>query len=120
MKKVQFENWLSLLLGVWFFMTPWLVTHNLSEAQTSLINWNAWLVGAAVIISASLALQSLKPWEEWANLILGVWLILSPWILGYAAEKGLLWNSIIVGLAITVLSGLALPEAQKLQQRQLQ
>ena len=115
MKKAQWENWVNFALGVWLFITPWIMSHNLMSDTAVMVNWNAWIAGAVVAITAGLALQDLRPWEEWVNLALGAWMILSPWIFGYAAERGLMWNSIVVGLAIAVFSGLALPVAQKLQ-----
>jgi len=35
------------------------------------------------------------------NAVLGVWLVLSPWLLDFAASAGAMgWNNLIVGLAI--------------------
>jgi hypothetical protein len=115
MKNAQWENWVNLVLGVWLFATPWTVAHRLAADLTNMMSWNSWLVGLAVAISAGMALQELKPWEEWVNLVLGVWIVLSPWIFGYASEASLTWNSIVVGLCIAVFSGISIPVAQKLQ-----
>jgi hypothetical protein len=38
------------------------------------------------------------------NLLAGLWLIVSPWVFGYEAQPGALWNSIIVGIVIVVLA----------------
>lgn len=48
------------------------------------------------------------------NLILGVWLILSPWILGAAEFTGFAWVSVIVGLLVVVDSIWALSQATKI------
>lgn len=115
--KAEWENWANLVLGIWLFFSPWIFLENLNVVAMS-VNINFWLAGILIAISAGVALQQLKPWEEWVNLILGVWVILSPWIMGFAAQKYLVWNSIVVGLAIAVLSGIALPVAQKLQRQE--
>lgn len=112
-KKTAWEDWVNVFLGAWIFVIPWSVSHSLPNLAMSGAMWNFWIVGAVVVISAALALSDIKPWEEWTNLTAGVWLILSPWILGYANQSGLLWNSVIVGLAVSVLSGLALPIAKR-------
>ena len=39
-------------------------------------------------------------WASWTNVVLGVWLIIAPFLLGYSAETTALWNDIIVGLFI--------------------
>ena len=112
MKKAQWENWLSLVLGVWFFVLPWTASSNLLTTAGS---WNAWIAGAGIAISAIFALRELKPWEEWVNIVLGVWVAISPWTFGYAKDASLLWNSLVVGLAVTILSAAALQVARKVK-----
>ena len=112
-KNANWENWLNLVMGAWVFIIPWSVSHSMPSLSGSGAMWNFWVVGAVVFISAAMALQDIKPWEEWTNLIAGVWLLLSPWLFGYASQSGLLWNSVGFGLAVAILSGLALPIAQK-------
>ncbi len=116
-KKAEWENWFNLALGIWLFMTPWLMPHNLSSEIAMTMNWNFWIVGAIVAITAGLALRDLQPWEEWVNLALGIYVFLSPVFFGYAEERGLMLNSVVVGLAIAVFAGLAIPIAQKLQRQ---
>jgi SPW repeat len=51
-------------------------------------------------------------WEEWANFALGVWLVVSPWVLDFAGFPTILlmWNSVIFGALIFVVAGWALTE----------
>ncbi len=110
MKKAQWENWLSLVLGVWFFILPWTAS---SSLLTTAASWNAWVAGAGIVVSAIFALRELKPWEEWVNIALGVWVMISPWTFDYAKDATLLWNSLVVGIGVSVLSALALQIARK-------
>ncbi len=43
------------------------------------------------------------------NIILGIWLIISPFILGFAGNSPAQWNNIVVGIlvALVALSGLS-------------
>ena len=43
--------------------------------------------------------------SSWAEVIIGAWLIVSPWILGASGVTLLLWSNTILGLAL-VLMGL--------------
>jgi len=60
--------------------------------------------------------MALKRWQDWVNVILGAWMVASPWILGFAAGESLVaspWalgfadhgtpttNAVIVGLLVT-------------------
>ena len=66
------------------------------------------IFGAAVVVFAVLALFVPKRWEEWTNLILGLWLIASPWILAFQSYTVAAANMVVVGAVIVVFSGTAL------------
>lgn len=122
MKKANWENRISLFFGVWLFITPWILMERIAGASFyNATMWNAWITGFIIASFAIMALLDLRPWEEMVNMMVGVWLILSPWILGYAVDRTLAWNSVIAGMIVSVLSVLALPVAQqvKLQKQRI-
>ncbi len=41
-------------------------------------------------------------WQDGVELVLGVWLAASPWILGFADMPFAMWNAVILGVAIVV------------------
>jgi hypothetical protein len=46
-----------------------------------------------------------KRWQDWVNLLLGVWLFASPWLMNYAAEPPRAsWNAHILGAVIAVIA----------------
>ena len=45
-------------------------------------------------------MMRLKHWQDAVNAVLGVWLILSPWAMGYQGETAAMSNAIIIGLAL--------------------
>jgi len=38
------------------------------------------------------------------NVLLGCWLIVSPWIFSYAGNQGGLWNSIVAGIIVLLVA----------------
>lgn len=42
---------------------------------------------------------------NWAQIILGIWLVISPWILGFGEINTALWNNVVIGILI-LISGL--------------
>lgn len=40
----------------------------------------------------------------WINFILGLWLIISPFLLGYSNVRPAMWNEIIVGVLVLIFS----------------
>jgi hypothetical protein len=50
-----------------------------------------------------------KQWQDWVNLILGLWMITSPWILGFVGGANVVvWSAWILGAAIVVFTALAM------------
>lgn len=45
---------------------------------------------------------------NWINLIAGLWLIFAPWLLGFSGTTYALWNSVILGLIVAIVAGVAL------------
>jgi len=43
-------------------------------------------------------------WVNYGQLILGFWILLAPWILGYASLSPALWSSVVSGVLISLLA----------------
>lgn len=41
-------------------------------------------------------------WNHWVIVGLGGWLIISPWLLGFAAFNLAVWNALVIGALIIV------------------
>lgn len=117
MKNADWENWVNVALGIWIILTPWSVSHGLGPEIMGPASWNFWIVGFAITLVAALALRDIRPWEEWTNAALGIWLLFSPWLFGYTASAALTWNSVVAGLIVASVAALALPVANRRQLR---
>jgi hypothetical protein len=92
----------NLVLAAILLITPWLFTLTNKTARIDL-----WASSLAVILISLAAITAFARWEEWANLLLGIWLIASPWILGFAHTRAMHF-SIGVGVVIAFLAALEL------------
>lgn len=43
-------------------------------------------------------------WQDWAGFSLGLWLAVSPWVLGFSDEQAATANAAVVGIALAVVS----------------
>ncbi len=43
-------------------------------------------------------------WNAWVNLIVGILLILSPFVLGFSGDTTALWTAIIGGTIVAIVS----------------
>ena len=103
MKRETFVgDLINLILAVWLFLSPWLV----GFAGTMPAAWVAWLTAIAVAIFAIAALAALAEWEEWINLILGIWLIISPWVARFSTQYDPKLTVSLTGLAIAVIAAI--------------
>jgi hypothetical protein len=69
----------QLALAAVLFASPWLFAFAQSEATM-----DARISGVLVAAVSVIALLMFREWEEWINVVLGAWVIASPWILGFA------------------------------------
>jgi len=96
MQEKRWQDWTNVLLGLWLILAPLVGVGVISDVAAI----NSYLTGAAVAIFASAALTRPQLWEEYTNLVLGLWLIAAPFVLGFTNLAGPMWNQIIVGLLI--------------------
>jgi hypothetical protein len=92
----------KLLLAMFLLISPWLFA---IANGTAAVDLRA--SGAAIAILSLAAMVAFANWEEWVNLLLGLWLIVSPWVLGFAHTSAMHF-SIGVGAAVTFLAALEL------------
>lgn len=93
-------NWLTLVLAVWLFVSPWI----LPAAAAGSWAWNAWIVAILVGGLSIAALQQMTEWEDWGNLVLGAWLFISPWLFGFTGAASAAWNAYIVGALVAAIA----------------
>lgn len=92
-------NALSLMLGIWLFVSPWVYGGAGSAGAL-----NSWIVGAVIVILAAIRFGNAPVPLRLVNALLGVWVFVSPWVYGYAGNTGRLINSLGAGMLIFFLS----------------
>jgi hypothetical protein len=99
---MRWQDWAGLILGAWLAISPCVLGFTANDCAT----WNAVIVGVAIAAYSFIEIEMPKPWEEWVNLVLGVWLIVSPLALGYQAVPA--WNAVFVGVLVVLLAAWAM------------
>ncbi len=92
----------NLAIGAFLFVSPWLLGLTRENARL-----DTWAVGAALVVLSLAAIVLFAEWEEWLSLLLACWLIVSPWVLGFAHTKAMHW-AIGIGVVSLYLSALEL------------
>jgi len=90
----------NFVLGTWLFISPWV----LGFSDAGVIATSAWLFGVIIAGLALAAIFAYESWEEWSAAAVGVWVFISPWVLGAASDARILWSSLIVGALLVILA----------------
>jgi hypothetical protein len=92
----------SLMVGLFLFASPWLFVFANENARIDI-----WTTGALIAATSIFAIVMFSNWEEWLNLLLGFWLLVSPWALGFTHTKAM-HMSIGAGIIVTFMAALEL------------
>lgn len=101
--QIATASGLNVIVGIWLIIAPFLLGHPAISAAV----WNDVIVGILVLIFAGIRISGAyqAAWLSWINFVLGIWMIVAPFVFGYAGiSAAALWNDIIVGAIILVLA----------------
>jgi hypothetical protein len=105
------ENWsnaklcdvANLILGAFLFFSPWIFGFDAGR-----MTQNATIAGIVIAVLAIAALAAFAVWEEWLNLIVGLWTLISPWVLTFQANRTATAVHVIVGVVVAILAAVEL------------
>ena len=95
----DWQDWVSLFLGIWLCLSPWILHFTDDEAATN----NVVLVGFIMIGAEVFTFSALRLVEELIDVVLGAWLIISVWALGVSAPTARM-TIIATGLVVLLFS----------------
>ncbi len=91
------QDWGNFAIGMWLFMSPWFLGYSM---ETSAV-WNSMVAGALIVVLSSFAALVHQVAEEWVTMAFGVWLMASPWVLGFSGESLATGNTVFFGAVVT-------------------
>ena len=91
-----------LIFSTWFAATP-IAYYGVSDQPSAT---NCIIIGGLVMACAAIRLVWPLPTMgfAWFNVLMGIWVILSPFILGYAGQTGYTVNTLVCGIMIVGMS----------------
>jgi hypothetical protein len=101
--NLKLVDWGNLVLAIVLVISPWVLAFPAGAAT-----YNAVIAGLVIGLVAIGALVAFNQWEEWANLILGAWVFIAPFVLGFAAATTAMWTHVVIGLVVAVLAAVEL------------
>ena len=92
----------NLVVAIFLLAAPWLFAHANPAAAIDLR-----MSGAVIAVLSLAAIAAFSVWDEWINLLVGLWLIVSPWLLGFAHTRAMHF-SIAAGAVVAFMALLEL------------
>ena len=101
MKNIKhWQDPVNAVLGVALVLSPWVLDYSSETFATS----NAVVIGLALVATALGAMLAPKAWEEWTEAVLGLWMVMSPWVLVYSHVQMAMYAAVGLGLIVVLLS----------------
>ena len=104
----QLKHWqdhANAVLGVWLVISPLVLGF-----QGDLVAMGNFVLVGVLLFATSLgAILVPRAWEEWTECLLGFWLAISPWVLGFNTQPAMA-TSLVSGLVILTLGLWALQD----------
>ncbi|MEX5746632.1 SPW repeat protein [Massilia sp. X63] len=95
----RWQDQLMVLLGAWLFVSPWVLGYP-SYSPPAV---NATIAGAIIALLAALDLVKTYVWAVLLNILVGVWVAVSPWLVGVVRDPAMTWSLVVAGVATIVL-----------------
>ena len=94
--KPRWQDAVGLLLGLWLFSSP--LRGN--RPELNLFAWDDYAFGILIAVLSVVALS--RPWAREAkiNILIGLWLIAAPFVLGFVSHHEAMLSDIGTGVAI--------------------
>jgi SPW repeat-containing protein len=91
------SSWVNILLGIWVIISPFVLGIHSPRGM-----WSNIVTGVLVVILAVIRWAMHQPGWSWLNLILAIWLVISPFVLFLSGAA--MWNNVIMGILICALA----------------
>ncbi|OJY49654.1 MAG: hypothetical protein BGP03_18135 [Pseudonocardia sp. 73-21] len=102
----RWQDWAALVIGVLAALSPLVVATSAAAA---------WALVVLGVLIAAAALWSLAApgsvASEYAHVVFGVLLFVSPWVFTYSDLSGAAWTSWVAGVLAVIVGGTAVPAA---------
>lgn len=99
--QIATASGLDVLAAIWLLISPFVLRFTLSTPTSNNVILGI-IVGILALIRFSGGFELVV--LSWINLLLGIWVLISPWVLGFAGHTTPMTNNVITGIVIIILA----------------
>ncbi|MFA5925889.1 MAG: SPW repeat protein [Parcubacteria group bacterium] len=99
-QKMKTASWLIVLTGIWLILAPFILGFS-----GTILSRSDVVAGIAIIVISivRIGMPEDGTWIDWLSALLGIWVLLTPFMFQVPEMAGF-WNNFIFGLATIGLS----------------
>jgi hypothetical protein len=100
-QNVKTANWLIVMAGIWLIIAPFILGF-----RGTILSMNDVITGIviAMISLIAIGMPEESAWMNWVSAFLGVWILITSFLMASIGIAGM-WNNLIIGV-ITVTLGI--------------
>ncbi|MBQ5949457.1 SPW repeat protein [Massilia sp. ST3] len=95
----RWQDQVILLIGVWLVISPWVFNYPISSPPAV----NATIAGIIMAVLAAFDLYKTYVWAVLLNVVAGIWVTVSPWLVGAIPDRAMTASLLVSGMATVVL-----------------
>lgn len=99
--RVMFFSLLNVIAGLWLLAAPFALSYFPGSTEYA----NDLFFGAIIVALAGARFLGAyrAAWLSWVNAVVGIWLIVAPFVLNYTTSNAR-YNDIIIGVLVTIFA----------------
>ncbi len=101
MNSKRWQDGFIIYIGIYLLCSPFIMGF---RAELPARSWSFFLAGIVCIALAATALRQGIRWPSLANIFVGLWMIVSPWILGFSEFVSARNDAISLGVMIGLIA----------------
>lgn len=116
----RWQDQVNAMLGLWLIVSPWVLdytgTRMLTMGMPNAAVWTALIIGVAAVVLSFMDIYAHKAWEMALDAVVGLALMLAPWVLGFSSQSVPATNDLLVGFVLTAIAIWSLQSEPEVQQ----
>lgn len=110
-KHLKISSGINILIGLWMIASPFIFGYTF--ASTAM--WNSIIFGILIAIIAIIKVTNPASvtWLSWVNTIIGLWLILSAFIISFPYYDAQI-NNVIAGILVVIFGSFSAIESRRI------
>jgi hypothetical protein len=110
--NIRWQDWVNVSLGFWLLASPWGIGYSLNDVATE----KALALGMVLALFNLINVcRLIDEGQDVFNIMLGVWLITSPYTLNFSTDQVPMVNAIVVGSMIITFAAWQMYDASKME-----